>query len=228
MSRRRVLMAAALGLALLLAVVRPAAAMDVMGGVTSIVAGTCITVSGSGAVTVNTCQDLATTASPTFDGLTLSVGGSSSTGSVCAVANVNTTAVGNVDGGADDLMTYSLPANTLGASARVIRITARFTGAANANSKTMTFVFGASSTAIFINSGSANTYYINFVIARSGLNTQDIWGDRWEVGGPSGNGLARVTATETETAAITIKFTGTATATDDIVQRLMIVEVCNG
>ena len=162
------------------------------------------------------------------DTSTVNLGASTSTGTLWAVASVNTTAVGNVDDGADDLMTYTLPANTLNATTKAIRITARFTGAANANSKTMTFVFGSSSTAIFINSGSANTYYINFVIARSGLNTQDIWGDRWESGGPSGNGLARITATETETGAITIKFTGTATATDDIVQRLMIVEVCNG
>ena len=58
------------------------------------------------------------------------------------VLNVNTTAVGNVTTGEDNLITYSLPANTLSVNGMALRIVAWGLTANNANAKTLKVYFG--------------------------------------------------------------------------------------
>lgn len=137
--------------------------------------------------------------------------------------SVNTTAVGNVGAGTDDLMTYSLPANSLSANNKGVRITVWGTGAANANIKTVALMFGATSLASGnVNLGSSATVwrYVAEVL-RTGSNAQ-LYASLITLSGaiiPY-----QGTAAETDSGAVTIKCTGAATADNDIVQKGMIVE----
>ena len=145
---------------------------------------------------------------------------------VISVANRNTTAVGNVGGGTDDLMTFALLASALtGTNARGgVRITAWGSTANNANAKTLTLNFGA--TTIFTRSmttSAANRWVLQAIVYSTGVNTQDYQIlsalDGATVVAPSFG-----TAAITESGAITIKCTGAATSNNDIVQEGFLIE----
>lgn len=145
--------------------------------------------------------------------------------------HLNTTAVGNVGVGTDNLMTYSLPADVLGSNGKGLRITAWGTLANNANAKTLTINFGSATLAsdAMTISGALN-WKIVAEIFRTGANAQAYVAEIMS----SGNGLGvrdfdieSGTSAETDTAAITIKCTGAATADNDIVQKGMMVEFIN-
>ena len=158
------------------------------------------------------------------DGSTVQLGTSSSTGTLCAFASVNTTAVGNVGAGEDDLMSYSLPANALATNGAFVEVLAEFTMAANASSKTIIFYFGATSVELTAAGNNITVDALGRVI-RTGATTQSM-----TVSSIYSNGGAdtiRATPAETLSGAITMKFTGGATTTDDIIQRSMIVRVWN-
>lgn len=142
--------------------------------------------------------------------------------------NVNTTAVGNVGAGTDDLMTYSLPADVLGSNGKGVRITAWGTTANNANAKTVAILFGASSLgSLALTTNNAGRWRVMAEIIRTGSNAQT-----YNIN--IGNGLSTSSLlgyvnqcadiTETDTAGITIKCTGVGVADNDIVQKGMIVE----
>lgn len=145
--------------------------------------------------------------------------------------SINTTAVGNVGAGTDDLMTYSLPANSLSANGKGVRVTISGRIANNANSKTLTFMFGAASVNIATRTSVDQAFFAVFHIIRTGSNTQIITGDTHTsvVNFTTTNEGAVVdtTATETDSGAITIKCTGVGVADNDVVQKLMIVEFFN-
>jgi hypothetical protein len=149
------------------------------------------------------------------------------------VAHVNTTAVGNVGTGEDDLMTYSLPANSLSANGKGIRVTAWGTTANNANVKTYRFYFGTSSIGFVLTSSIAGAWRSEFTAFRVGSNLQDAAFKISEVvnsaalAAPKEAQVAIDADAETDTAAITIKVTGEATANNDIVQQGMLVEFLN-
>ena len=141
----------------------------------------------------------------------------------------NNTAVGNVDGGPDDLMTYALPANSLVVNARGVRIKAWGTGANNANAKTLTCYFG--STAILTHAltvSLAEAWEVEAWVSRTALSAQDYRSTYLGNTGAAGSfeyDPELGTSTQTETSAITIKCEATTvTATNDIVQEGMIVE----
>lgn len=141
--------------------------------------------------------------------------------------SVNTTAVGNVGAGTDDLMTYSLPANSLSANGKGVRVTVWGTGANNANGKTLTFLFGSYSRQLPTRASIAMAWRAEFIIIRSASSTQIISGvsvDGTANAATIDREIFDATATETDTGAITIKCTGAATADNDIVQKGMIVE----
>lgn len=159
--------------------------------------------------------------------------GTSATGydTMSGVANINSTAVGNLGAsGPDDLITYSLPANSLVTTNRTIRITAWGTCTNNANAKTFTLNFG--SQVILTHACTASVageqWKIESTVIRTGASTQD-----WVSTYYGSTGAAGVfefdpelgTATQTETGAIVIKMQSTVSTTDnDIVQEGMIVE----
>ena len=139
--------------------------------------------------------------------------------------SVNTTAVGNVGVGEDDLITYSLLANTLNANGKGVRITAWGTLANNANAKTLKLYFGSAT--ILTQALTINSLYIwriTALVFRTAADTQVYHSEYdseitstpdWESGTPA----------EDDGAAITIKCTGEATANNDIVQSGLLVEV---
>ena len=144
--------------------------------------------------------------------------------------SVNTTAVGNVGAGTDDLMTYTLPADSLSANAKGIEVFACGTVANNANAKTVGFNFGAELRNFSIDTGSVLYWEIRAKVFRTSANNQ-----KWFINmsaGSSGAGTTNFkrfisTSTETDTAAITIKCTGIGTADNDIVQEMMLIKFIN-
>ena len=152
--------------------------------------------------------------------------GSSTTGtfSLAGVANANTTAVGNVGAGEDDLMTYSLPANSLLAS-HGMRVTAWGSAANNANAKVVKMYFGA--TAILTTSLTTSqdgTWRITANVVRTGAATQVASAQLLQGGATTLVDCENTAPAETLSGAVTIKCTGEAVDDNDIQQLGMIVE----
>lgn len=144
------------------------------------------------------------------------------------VATINTTAVGNVGAGTDDLMTYSLPANALSANGKGIRITAWGTTANNANAKTVTLEWGDAATVLTtaLTASIVGQWRITATVIRTGASTQDVSAMLVQ-GATVIVDQEQTAATQTDTAAIQIAVTGTATANNDIVQEGLLVEFFN-
>lgn len=167
---------------------------------------------------------VATTGSGVYnlDGPTL--GGSATLAEAIGKANVNNAAVGNALTGEDNLITYSLPANSLFKNGAGVRITAWGTIANNVNAKTLKVYFGTQIVLTFVMPTSvARKWRVVAEVFRTGASTQDwvaaLHGDATDV-----LDLEQGTATQTDTAAITIKCTGEAVDNNDIVQEGLLVE----
>lgn len=159
------------------------------------------------------------------------------------VLNSNVTAVGNVGiSGPDDLISYTLPANTLTTSARGVRVTAWGITASTANTKVLRLMFGANAvvTSPTLTASVAWRWRISAIIVRTGLNTQDVYGEFFAapaagvvVGSAANTTTGNFAAsadfnarTETETGTIVIKGqTTTTTGTDDVIQEGLLVEM---
>jgi hypothetical protein len=143
------------------------------------------------------------------------------------VLTMITVAVGNVGAGTDTLMTYTLPAATLGTDGQTLRVTVWGTTAANANVKTLVFNFGA--TLVTINATTAAPNNQNwravFEIVRTGAATQILAGSGQA--GAVQEAVYSAAPTATLSGAVVIMTTGAATADNDVVQRGMLVEQLN-
>jgi hypothetical protein len=143
------------------------------------------------------------------------------------VLSIITVAVGNVGAGTDDMMTYTLPAATLGTDGQTLSIKLWGTTAANANAKTVTLNFGA--TVLTLNpttaAPNAQNWYAEIIITRTGAATQI--GTGFCSFGAVFQTVFSAAPTETLAGAVVIKGTGTATSDNDIVQRGMLVEQLN-
>lgn len=138
--------------------------------------------------------------------------------------HTNTTAVGNVGGGADDLQSYSLPAGVLDTDGKVLRITIDGSTSANANNKTLEYLVGATVITLRPANPDNNTkWQANIVIVRTGAAT-GIYSAEWKNNVGTNPGIVGTIA-ETWANAITLKGRGTGTADNDIIQRLHVVEV---
>lgn len=141
--------------------------------------------------------------------------------------NSQSTAVGNVGTGEDNLHTFDVPANSLVVTNRKLVWEGAGTLANNANAKTLKVYFG--SVAVFTLAAPAGLLGVAVEwrgagrMVRTGSSAQ-----RYEVSirfsvAATGAVLEYAfqgTLTQTETAAITIKATGEATSNNDIVQNL--------
>lgn len=148
-------------------------------------------------------------------------------GRATGVLTTNTTSVNSpADTNENDLWSYTLPANTLSANGKGVRVYAWGTTAANTNTKTMRPYFAGSNMTGIATTTSGASWFLEMVVLRTGASSQ-IAAVRNLVnanavvvaGGPTGNG-------DTTTALI-IKVTGqsgTGTAAD-IVFKGAIVEV---
>lgn len=139
--------------------------------------------------------------------------------------HIDTTDVGNVGSGTDDLMSYSLSANSLKTNNDFLEIHAFGTFAANGNNKTISLILG--STTLFtisptaINSGSWN---LRATIVRTSSSAQKCI--------VSGNGtnaaLLKTVYTlgaEDLATALTIKATAVGTADNDIIQKGLTINI---
>lgn len=143
---------------------------------------------------------------------------------------VNTTPVGNVGGGEDDLMTYSLPADSLSAAKKGVRVTAWGSFANNANTKILRLYFGSAailrtSFEIFMD----GVWRLEAEVVSTGVDAQEAVAQlvsTASAGSPplALNVLEVNSLTQDDGAAITIKCTGEATTTDDIIQRGLMIE----
>jgi hypothetical protein len=164
---------------------------------------------------------------------TLTLGTGSGTGTLVGIASVQTTQVGNVGSGTDDLMSYTLPANSLSANGKAVRITAWGTTSGTGNSKNLLFKFGGSTIAnIVLDTSVINSWRIEIVAIRTGSNAQKYNIRSYyntgsyassEQRGNNVNG----SLTETDSGTIALKFQAIGTADDDIVQHGMLVEFLN-
>ncbi len=137
----------------------------------------------------------------------------------------DTDPVGNVNGGEDNLITYSMPKNTLGADNDVLEIIAFGTFADNANNKTVSLVLG--STDLF-NTGAVafrnQDWCIKSTVIRVSATSQKAITTFYTDYADITNIVDYVAPAENLTTTLTIKCTGEATATNDIVQQGLIIK----
>lgn len=163
------------------------------------------------------------------DQVFLKMGAAAATSTALGEFDCQTGSVGNINAGATDLMSKSLLASALTITKRGIRIHAWGTFANNANAKTLTFAFGATSiTLVAATTGGNSAWVVDLRVIRTGLNTQDIHVVRVANAAPTAVVTFNAAATETESGAIPFKFTATGVASNDIVQRGMDSDYADG
>lgn len=137
----------------------------------------------------------------------------------------DTTEVGNVGTGEDDLITYSVPNGFLQKDGNRLEFEACIDLAANANSKQIKAYWGSQeiydSTAQTQNGG---TIIIAVTVIRTGAATQKV-GVRVNTDASNYSNTANfIDGTQSLAAAVTFKCTGEATSDDDIVQEYLTVK----
>lgn len=143
--------------------------------------------------------------------------------------DVNTTAVGNVGTGEDNLITYSLPLKALYKTKSFVRYTAWGTTANNANAKTLKVYFGTQLMAtVTLAVSIAGTWRVVCEIFKTGASTQAYVATVIEGAASAAYPTVQQgTASQTDTAAIVLKCTGEATDNNDIIEKGHLVEVGN-
>lgn len=187
------------------------------------------TVDGTGVVTGDRLVGVATLG----NGSTVAKGTGTATATLSGVLYVWVGATATGGTSEETLATYTLPASTLSANGKALRITVWGVGAANANSKTIKVVLGSTVVSQMVSTASAAGYDLQALVVRSASNAQSSRGfasQNTQTGGagvPTGYILPTTsTETDTSTIAITIKAT-TPTAAADFTLRGFIVEVMN-
>lgn len=136
----------------------------------------------------------------------------------------NTTAVGNVGTGEDDLISQTVAANTLQTNLDSIRLTWAVTFAANANNKTLKVYWNG---VAVLNTGAvaynAVQAVVEMVITRTGAATQNVI-IKAIGGGIFASQVAVTTGSATLSSSVVAKLTGEATSNNDIVANQLIVE----
>jgi hypothetical protein len=167
-----------------------------------------------------------TSSTITDSSITIPVGASTADAPVGGSLSIDTTAVGNVGAGEDDLITYTLLGDSLNTDDDYLEIKAWGSFAANANNKRVRLYLG--STALFDSGAQAAnnaSWSINALIVRTGAAAE-----KSVVNFSTSSALFTATTTtnaavaEDTTANLTIKCTGEATNDDDVVQDGMIIK----
>lgn len=138
--------------------------------------------------------------------------------------SINTTEVGNVGTGIDNLITYNLSANTLNKTGDCLEIKASGTFAANANNKRVRLLLG--STLLFdtgVIAANNSHWSINAQIIRKGATSQDIIACFNGNNSLVTNTATYTSGTEDLTTLLTIKCTGEATNNNDVLQKNLII-----
>lgn len=137
--------------------------------------------------------------------------------------HTNTTPVGNVGAGTDDLITYTLPGATLATDGDILHCIFSGITANNASLKQGTIYFGAANSLVVSTSGASIYWLAEMWVIRTGATTQMVH----IRGNSNGEAVYNQWLAGTETLAnnITIKATGSSAgaANDDIVQKSLAV-----
>lgn len=143
--------------------------------------------------------------------------------------NVQTTPVGNLGAGEDDLMTYTLPASGITVTGRGVHYAWSGAVANDVNAKTLKIYFGG--TAIIspaIPISVAGFWFADARIIRTGASTQRytviVTVTNTATNAVSGVFTAQGTLAITETATIVLKATATATTDNDLTQTVAVTE----
>lgn len=152
-------------------------------------------------------------------------GNSASNVNMGGILQVDTTTTGNVTTGEDDLITFTIPANTLQNNGDFIEFEMAGFIAATANNKRVRVYLD--NTALFDTTAlvttTAEDWSIKGKIIKTGTGTQKCIVEWISTEATLLTSVDYSTSAEDETAALVLKATGEATATDDIVQELLIV-----
>ena len=139
----------------------------------------------------------------------------------------NTTAVGNVGSGEDDLMTYPLPGGILIKNGHYLEIESCIKFAANGNNKRLRVKFGGStiydSTAVALDD---IAMVVRAVIIRTGTSSQVFYvavNNAAQTGFEPGTAIQSDATEDLTTAGLAFKCTGEAVSDNDIIQKSMLV-----
>jgi len=150
------------------------------------------------------------------------------------VPSVNVTAVGNVGGGTDNLQSFTLPANTLYAAGKGVRITTWGTAANNSNPKTILLNVGATNlVAQALTVSQVGTWRMEALIFSTGTDTQKYVATLTQAGTTEIHDVNVGTLALDDGATIVMKTQATVTDgggginNDDVVSEGFIVEILN-
>jgi hypothetical protein len=164
------------------------------------------------------------------NGSTVAKGTGSAVATLGGVLNVNTTSQATTGTVEEVLATYTLPANTLSANGKGVRITAWGTTAANGNAKTTRIRFGGiggTIVATVAGSSSGSAVVLSCVIARTGAATQTSV-SLTQLMASSTNSVTVAAPTQTLSGTVDIVVTGTTAASaGDLTFVGMVVEALN-
>lgn len=139
--------------------------------------------------------------------------------SLSGMLSVNTTSVANAGGGATDLITYSLPINTLTNNGDILEIDAWGVYAANANNKTVVLAFGSQT--IFttgVIAANDGTWSLKAKIIRKTSTTQEIVSEMLSSNASVADSATRIAGTQDLTTTLIIRCIGTGVASSDVTQ----------
>lgn len=142
------------------------------------------------------------------------------------VLDIDTTAKSNVGSGATDLISYTLPTNSLNITGDVLEVEAWGVVATNANNKTITLEFGGQ-TIVTTGSIAANdgSWHIKATIIRTSSNTQEIIVDIISSNALITNSSTRTAGTQDLVSNIDIKCTATGAVSDDITHQALLIKL---
>ena len=140
--------------------------------------------------------------------------------------SANITPTGNVSTGETTMMTYTMQPNVLGKVGYNVNIDAYGTFAANGNNKDIKLYFGTTvifdSTALALNTG---TWFLQATVTRTAPTTQQAIVTVTSSNTTLVNSVAYTTPSQDLTAAVVIKCTGTGGATNDIIEKALLIRV---
>lgn len=175
-------------------------------------------ISGDGAT------ELPITINPNGETVFVGAGSANERAAVGGILYVSTSDVGNSGGGEDNLISYTIPADTLSTNGDSIWFEAVFYFANNGNTKTAKVYFGATTLITIFGAMSNTTAVIRGRVIRTGSATQESY--TTYIGSSSVPATAVTTASPTATlsSAVTIKGTGesAASASNDVVMRSLV------
>lgn len=138
----------------------------------------------------------------------------------------NTTPVGNINGGEDNLITYTMQPNVLAKDGYNVEIKAWGTFAANANNKTIKLKFGSATLydtgAVAANDGS---WEITATVTRTGTAAEQSIASIISSNALIISSTTYSVPTVSLSATVIIKCTGEGTATNDVIQKGLLIKV---